>query len=103
MRPIGMLIGGTVGLIVLVIAAAKAKAATPADSTPTKPTGSTGTTVPISGLPPDVAKIVNEALASKDPVVIRDAAFQIADKYALQAANLLAIATNLERKPAVKT
>jgi len=97
-----------VGLLVLVVAAAKAKAApvasTPATGpSPTKPTGATGATITISGLPPDVAKLVNEALASKDPVVIRDAAFQIADKYALQAANLLNVATNLESKPAVKT
>lgn len=95
MRAAGIVAGGVVGLIVLAVAASKASAAmtTAKPKTPVKPTVTT------TGLPAEVAKIIKEAMASNDPAIVRDAAFKIADKYALQAADLLNLATILESEP----
>jgi hypothetical protein len=56
-------------------------------------------TITTVGLPGEVATIIKEAMASNDPAIVRDAAFKIADKYALQAADLLNLATILESEP----
>lgn len=97
MRTTGIIVGGVVGLIVLAVAASKASAAT--TSAPAKPKTPVRPTVTTIGLPGEVRKIIKEAMASNDPALIRDAAFKIADKYALQAADLLNLATIIEGEP----
>lgn len=53
----------------------------------------------IEGLPADVAQAITEATASNDPARIRAIAERLADKYTLQAAHLLDLATRLEGTP----
>jgi len=95
----GIIAGGVVGLVILAVAASKANAATATPATPAKPKTPVRPTVVTVGLPGEVAKIIKEAMASNDPAAIREAAFKIADKYALQAADLLNLATIVESEP----
>jgi len=89
-------------VFVALAAAAKAKQEAPAKAS-TQPKSPTGT-LPLTpnqiiGLPPDVAKSISDAMASNDPAFIRATAERLADKYTLQAANLLDLATRLEGTP----
>ncbi len=108
MKTFGMFSIGA-GALLIVVAAAKAIGRQAEVSTATKPEPSPAPTPtpstegpPITGLPPDVIQIITEARASNDPDLIREAAYKLADNYARQAADLLALATVLEQPPDVK-
>lgn len=96
MRAVGLIAGGVIGAILIAVAAKTAGAAT---VTPTKPKTPARPVIATVGLPGEVAKIIKEAMASNDPVAIREAAFRISDLYALQAADLLNLATIIEGEP----
>ena len=101
MRSKFLLLSGIVGVVVILAATAKSAAAQPSPEPSPKPTPApkpVSDPKPIVGLPPEVAKLISDAMASNDPAVIRAAANQLADKYTLQAANLLGLADRIEQE-----
>lgn len=107
MRAVGMIGVGLVGLVALVVAS-KARAGTNVDAkpaptppapTPQKPKPKAPPLIDnaaITGVPTEIAKLFDDANASKDPVFVRRVAAQLAAQYPAQAAALLNYATALD-------
>lgn len=103
MRPVGLIGVSLVGLIAVAIAS-KARAATTSGTAskpepPPKPKPKAKPLLdnaPVTGLPPEIADLLEAANSSNDPAFIRDVAYQLSEHYSLQAAHLLNLAAILE-------
>ena len=106
MKAIGIFGVGVVGLIALAFAS-KAKSATVASGSPAKPNPTPAPkpkpkakplidNAPVTGLPPEIAKLIEQANASTDPAFVREVAAQLSEHYTLQAAHLLNYAAILD-------
>lgn len=103
MRIAGIVSIGAVGILALLIAS-KANAATagktnaaPSPTPKPKPKATPlVNNAPVTGLPPEIAKLIEAANASTDPVFVRQVAEQLSEKYTMQAINLLNYAAILD-------